>query len=534
MTPRKQNGILPVALRVSRRQSLQWYLLVLLGITLLVTLLVVGLGVYRLIARTEQRLWQARQGETATNAAANVAGFLEHTHNTLNMIGVLDQRYLEDSPGVLQAILAQNPILEEVVRVDGRGNIFAAASRDRPLLSTQITVGQSTWFVTARSGGHYLGDIQISAADEPYLIMAMPTPGNGAVAARLRMNRLWDSVKEIHFGQTGAIYVINQAGQIVAHTDRQIVLANTRLAADSPLIAPSPSSDPVEQGRYINFQGAPVVGVTAQLPQTDWKVVTEVSQSEAAAVRTTTLGALSGGMLIFGLLVMATTTLLLVQRVFRPLAQLRLGAERIGHGDLGSRIAIRRQDEIGQLATAFNTMAAAVQERESALQQLTASLEQQVEERTAQLRQQNETQAQLQERVIRLQATALAELSTPLIPITDEILAMPLIGATDSRRAQQLLQTLLRGVEERRAQVAILDITGVPVIDTQVANTLLQVARAVRMLGAEFVLTGIRPEVAQTLVGLGVDLSTMTTHADLQRGIAYAVRHLKSSSGVAI
>ncbi|HEY0737919.1 MAG TPA: cache domain-containing protein [Herpetosiphonaceae bacterium] len=534
MSSRNQNGIVPAALRVSRRQSLQWYLLVLLGITLLVTLIVVGLGVYRLIARTEQRLWQARQGETAANAAANVAGFLEHTQNTLNMIGVLDRRYLEESPGVLQAILAQNPLLEEVVRVDGRGNIFAAASQDKPLLSTQITVGQSTWFVTARSGGHYLGDIQISAADEPYLIMAMPTPGGGAVAARLRMNLLWDTVKQIHFGQTGTIYVVNQAGQIVAHTDRQIVLANTRLAVDSPLIAPSPSSDPVEQGRYINFQGAPVVGVTAQLPQTDWKVVIEVPQSEASAVRTTTLGALSGGMLVFGLLVMATTTLLLVQRVFRPLAQLRLGAERIGHGDLGSRIAIGRQDEIGQLATAFNTMAAAVQERESALQQLTTSLEQQVEERTAQLRQQNETQAQLQERVIRLQATALAELSTPLIPITDEILAMPLIGATDSRRAQQLLQTLLRGVEERRAQVAILDITGVPVIDTQVANTLLQVARAVRMLGAEFVLTGIRPEVAQTLVGLGVDLSTMTTHADLQRGIAYAVRHLRPASGAAV
>ena len=127
-----------------------------------------------------------------------------------------------------------------------------------------------------------------------------------------------------------------------------------------------------------------------------------------------------------------------------------------------------------------------------------------------------------QEETIRAQEAALAELSTPLIPISDQVMVMPLIGAVDSRRAQQVLDALLEGVASSRALVAILDITGVPVVDTQVANALLRAAQAVKLLGAQVVLTGIRPEVAQTLVGLGADLSGIVTCGSLQTGIAYA------------
>jgi len=134
-----------------------------------------------------------------------------------------------------------------------------------------------------------------------------------------------------------------------------------------------------------------------------------------------------------------------------------------------------------------------------------------------------EERARLQEQIIRTQAATLAELSTPLIPIDDEVVVMPLIGALDDRRTQQVLEALLHGVEQRRARVAILDITGVPVVDTQVANGLLLAAQAVRLLGARVVLTGIRPEVAQTLVGLGVNLENLITHSTLQSGIAHAM-----------
>lgn len=138
-------------------------------------------------------------------------------------------------------------------------------------------------------------------------------------------------------------------------------------------------------------------------------------------------------------------------------------------------------------------------------------------------------QSMLQEEIIRGQAAALAELSTPLIPISSKIVVMPLIGTMDSRRAQQVIETLLKGIAASGAQTAILDITGVAVVDTQVANALVRAAHAVQLLGAQVVLTGIRPEVAHTLVGLGADLGGIVTRGSLQSGIAYAVGSDKSA-----
>lgn len=128
-----------------------------------------------------------------------------------------------------------------------------------------------------------------------------------------------------------------------------------------------------------------------------------------------------------------------------------------------------------------------------------------------------------QEQTIAAQRAVIAELSIPLIPISDQILVMPLIGAVDAQRAQRVLQTLLDGIVARRAAVVILDITGVGEVDAQVAGALLQAGRAVKLLGARFILTGIRTEVAQTLIRLGIDLSALLTHSTLQSGIAFAM-----------
>jgi anti-anti-sigma regulatory factor len=133
------------------------------------------------------------------------------------------------------------------------------------------------------------------------------------------------------------------------------------------------------------------------------------------------------------------------------------------------------------------------------------------------------TRAALQEEIIRVQSTRLAELSTPIIPITDRIMVMPLIGIMDRERAQQVLITVLQGVQANRAEVVIIDITGVKLVDTDVASTLINTASALRLIGAQAVITGIRPEVAQTLVGLAVDFGAVVTKGTLQSGIAYAL-----------
>jgi len=133
---------------------------------------------------------------------------------------------------------------------------------------------------------------------------------------------------------------------------------------------------------------------------------------------------------------------------------------------------------------------------------------------------------QLQDEVIRVQAAALAERSSPIIPITDEILVLPIIGSIDVDRGQQVLATILEGTAQRRAKVAIIDITGVGTVDTQAATALIGAARALRLLGVEPILSGIRPDVAQTLVSLGVDLSGVATCGTLQSSIQHALRRL--------
>jgi rsbT co-antagonist protein RsbR len=137
----------------------------------------------------------------------------------------------------------------------------------------------------------------------------------------------------------------------------------------------------------------------------------------------------------------------------------------------------------------------------------------------------------LQEQMIEVQRAALRELSTPLIPLADEVVAMPLIGSIDSGRAQQIIETLLEGVAEHQAEVVILDITGVQMVDTQVASALMRAAQAVKLLGARVVLTGIRPEVAQTLVGMGADLGDIVTLSNLQSGIAYVLQQNGYTTG---
>jgi ribose transport system substrate-binding protein len=136
----------------------------------------------------------------------------------------------------------------------------------------------------------------------------------------------------------------------------------------------------------------------------------------------------------------------------------------------------------------------------------------------------NAAQVRLQHEIIASQRSMIQELSTPIIPISDQILVLPLIGTIDSARARQIMESMLGAIGNIQAAVLIIDITGVAVVDTGVAHYLLQAARAAQLLGAQVMLVGISPEVAQTVVQLGVDLSSLSTYSSLQVGLEYARR----------
>lgn len=145
-----------------------------------------------------------------------------------------------------------------------------------------------------------------------------------------------------------------------------------------------------------------------------------------------------------------------------------------------------------------------LQQREQRLQQALADLQQTLDD----LRRSQET---------------IQQLSAPILPVAPGVLVAPLIGTVDDRRVEVLMSGLLSETERTRARYLIIDITGIPVIDTYVAQALIHAADAVRMLGAQVIITGIRPEVAQTLVALRIDLGQIVTLSTLQSGVAEAV-----------
>lgn len=127
---------------------------------------------------------------------------------------------------------------------------------------------------------------------------------------------------------------------------------------------------------------------------------------------------------------------------------------------------------------------------------------------------------------IHQQQEALRELSTPVLQVRNELLILPIVGAIDEQRARLLTETLLMRIRDQRAKVVVMDITGVPSVDSRVANHILQTVDASRLMGATVIVTGLSPEVAQTLVTIGVNLSKLNTVGDLQGGLAQAERLL--------
>ncbi len=234
---------------------------------------------------------------------------------------------------------------------------------------------------------------------------------------------------------------------------------------------------------------------------------------------------LLGISLIGYLLIFVVLAFVLRSLVVRPVRVLAATAQRFRAGEHSTRSAVQSSDEIGLLSGTFNAMAEEVED-------LLTSLEDQVATRTSDLEQERTTlasalrelQASTAERL--LLADTLRELSTPVIRLYHQIILLPLIGAIDAARAEQIQRALLHGITSHAARKVILDLTGVPVIDEQVAEALTRLPRAAQLLGTEVIIVGISPEVAQSIVHHGIDMGMVTTFADLQSGVQYALTSL--------
>lgn len=318
----------------------------------------------------QSEAWRQRHTDAAEAYAGTLSMFLDRARQTLITVGELQYGDPEELNQLIANVLNsdQSGSLLEIVRVDRHGTVYASAYRDKSVLTDLFAVRQSNWYNTAHKGETFLGTVQISPAGEPYLIMAVPGPGESIVAARLDMHLLWQLVADIHFGQTGRIYITSASGRILAHADPQFVLNNASIGKNPEFLAfvqaqqQAPGS--AWSGTYTNLRGDLVEGVIARLPGTSWIAITEVLASEVAATSQRAVLVLAAGMLLVGILVMLIMTPILNHVFFMPLEEVRYGAQRIGRGYLDHHIVFPWRNEIGQLARAFNEMAAGLRERD--------------------------------------------------------------------------------------------------------------------------------------------------------------------------
>ncbi len=372
------------------------------------------------------------------------------------------------------------------------------------------------------------------------MLDALPLPTAYApVDGPVQCNRLW---REWSVDAEAPTDLIAACAQVLAWSERDIAAARSWIAAltaDNPplqLAAPL-RCDQTRHAQVAIYRSQ--TGLIAQMMEVTALLTAQRNAEQRLETILSALDSLEEGFLLLD----ADDRIVFCNRRYRelyaisadlitpgrPFAEfIRVGAERGQYAD-----AIGRVDEWVAECLRLHAQLAPIEQRLSDGRWIRI-----VERRTAdggavglriditELKQAEEMRRQLaiQEQVIANQAALLAEISTPLLAIANHVLLAPMVGSFDSARMARFIEELLAAVQQRRARIVVLDVTGVPVIDTQVAHAILQCAQSIHLLGAQLVITGIRPDVAQTLVVLGVDLQAITTRADLRDGIRYALK----------
>jgi two-component sensor histidine kinase/HAMP domain-containing protein len=279
---------------------------------------------------------------------------------------------IQEKPELLRDILLNDPAFLEILFVDKTGNPKEGAARSQPTLANQFTILQSEWFQTANSGESNYTRVQTSPRDESYTIFAMPSQHGGVLAAQIQMDALWETVSQIHFGETGIIYIVNQRGQVIAHPDTQVVLSNKNIRDTEQFQAIMGSPQYRWLGNTVNFNGVKVVSVSAPVETAEWIVISELHEREAYAASRRAAVLIPLGILLMAFVAVFVIREVMLRVFLRPLELLHDGANEVSLGNLSHRIVIPRKDELGEVMAGFNSMSAELEKQRDNLQKAIA------------------------------------------------------------------------------------------------------------------------------------------------------------------
>ncbi len=428
----------------------------------------------------------------------------------------------QEQRDVLTKLVANNASIDEVSLLDAGGReqlridrteIYSAADmRERAYESAiaEAIATRRTAYGPVRKHGRM---------NEPVMQIAVPviSPERGDVVqvlnAEILLHPFWDMVKSVEFAghSTVTSAIVDDQGRLIAHSDPTLVMQG----AVVPL--------PAQEGHQKNHAGEDVLRMTEpfRIGSRKYYALAEMPLREALAPANATLIAALTQLGIASLLAIGAGVFV-VRRVVRPVQALARDARAIADGDLAHQITTTGRDEVGELSRSFAIML----ER---LREMMNTLEDRIDERTKELRLAlDEVEAQARDQALllaenSLQRETIRQMSIPVLPISDSTLVMPLIGTLDQERLQQVQMHALHSLERTSAHRLVLDITGVPFVDEDVARGLVAVMQAAQLLGTTVIMVGIRPEVAHSLVSTGTDLKGMRTATTLQEGLRAVV-----------
>jgi rsbT co-antagonist protein RsbR len=481
--------------------------------------------------QAQQAIVASQQQLIAQGAARAVSAFIQEKLSVLETAvrlvdlvgGSADQQQQ-----ILDSLLGAQPSFRHLVTLNVQGEELARSSRISQTALDQFSAQLSPDLVAQIAAeAEYISAISIDdVTSEPLIVMAIPVTNalgdvQGVLVAEVNLKFMWDLVDQITVGEGGSAYVVDRQGALIAFSDTARVLRGenvSQIQAVSAFINQEGSAGVTSVQSYSGILGERVVGTYVALGEPDWAVVTELPWEEA--YQGVLWQGISSIVITLAIVVLAGFLgTLLARRLARPLVSLTGAATRIASGEMDLQAQLDGPHEVASLAAAFNNMTAQ-------LRQTLESLEQRVADRTLDLQRalgEVEARAQTQAHLLaenERQRETIREMSVPVLPVMDSTLVMPLVGALDTERIHLLQEQALRAIERARARTLILDITGVPIVDSQVAQGLIMVVQSARLLGTGVLLVGIRPEVAQTIVGLGLSLEGLQTYSDLQSALS--------------
>ncbi len=340
------------------------------------------------------------------------------------------------------------------------------------------------------------------------------------LVADVSMQRIWTSTTRIENAAEMRVLILSKQGDLISAAKIESLLEHPSMR-ELPLLGTEATV-----ATYQSVFGEEVLGVRTSIEPVDWILVVE----RPLEVIYANVGRLAVSLLL--VIFIAAPIVIAVgwyvgKRIAGPIQKLYAGVTQFSQNPTTFEpVILDTRDELASLAGAFNTMASGLNASQKRLANLNEELEAQVVSRTSELHSAlAEVQAQnvAQERLL----DTVRRLSMPSIPITKHMVVMPLVGEFSADRANEISTTLLMTIEQERAKIVIMDITGVPVVDNIVARAILEAAQAARLLGAQVILAGIRPDMAETLVNLHIDLRTVESAATLAQAFKRGMEYLQ-------